>query len=44
MIWAVLFGFLFFGEVPQVTTIVGMGLIAGAGVLALRAGVGLSTA
>ncbi len=38
MIWAVLFGFLFFGEVPQVTTIVGMGLIAGAGVLALRAG------
>jgi drug/metabolite transporter (DMT)-like permease len=38
MIWAVLFGFLFFGEVPQWTTIVGMGLIALAGVLALRAG------
>lgn len=38
MIWAVVFGFLFFGEVPQWTTVIGMGLIALAGVLALRAG------
>jgi drug/metabolite transporter (DMT)-like permease len=38
MIWAVVFGFLFFGEVPQLSTLIGMGLIAGAGVLALRAG------
>ncbi len=38
MIWACAFGFLFFGEVPRVTTLVGMVLIAGAGVLALLAG------
>ncbi len=38
MIWGVVFGFLFFNEVPQWTTVVGMGLIALAGVLALRAG------
>jgi drug/metabolite transporter (DMT)-like permease len=38
MIWGVVFGFLFFSEVPQWTTFVGMGLIALAGVLALRAG------
>ncbi len=38
MIWAVVFGFAFFGEVPKWTTIAGMALIAGAGVLALRAG------
>jgi drug/metabolite transporter (DMT)-like permease len=38
MIWAVVFGFLFFGEVPQWTTLLGMGLIAVAGVLALNAG------
>jgi drug/metabolite transporter (DMT)-like permease len=37
MIWGVVFGFLFFNEVPQWTTFVGMGLIALAGVLALRA-------
>jgi drug/metabolite transporter (DMT)-like permease len=37
MIWAVVFGFLFFGEVPQISTFIGMGLIAVAGVLALRA-------
>jgi drug/metabolite transporter (DMT)-like permease len=38
MIWAVMFGFLFFGEVPQWTTIAGMVLIALAGVFALNAG------
>ncbi len=38
MIWAVVFGFAFFGEVPELTTLLGMALIAGAGVLALRAG------
>jgi drug/metabolite transporter (DMT)-like permease len=37
MIWGVVFGFLFFGEVPKWTTFVGMAMIAGAGVLALRA-------
>ncbi len=37
MIWAVTFGFLFFGEVPRATTILGMALIAVAGILALRA-------
>lgn len=39
MIWAVVFGFFIFGEVPRATTFIGMGLIAAAGVLALRAGV-----
>ena len=39
MIWAVVFGFFIFGEVPRATTFIGMTLIAGAGVLALRAGV-----
>jgi drug/metabolite transporter (DMT)-like permease len=38
MIWATLLGFLFFKEVPAVTTLIGMALIAGAGGLALRAG------
>lgn len=38
MVWGSLWGFLFFGEVPRLTTFVGMGLIAVAGVLALRAG------
>jgi drug/metabolite transporter (DMT)-like permease len=38
MIWAAIFGFAFFGEVPQWTTIMGMAMIALAGVLALRAG------
>lgn len=38
MIWGSLFGFLFFGEVPRFTTFLGMGLIALAGMLALRAG------
>ncbi len=37
MIWAVVFGFLFFGEVPKINTILGMALIALAGVLALNA-------
>ncbi len=37
MIWAGIFGFLFFGEIPQLTTFIGMGLIALAGILALRA-------
>jgi drug/metabolite transporter (DMT)-like permease len=39
MIWAVVFGYAFFGEVPKLSTIGGMILIAGAGILALRAGV-----
>ena len=39
MIWAVVFGFAFFGEVPRATTFTGMALIAAAGVLALGAGV-----
>jgi drug/metabolite transporter (DMT)-like permease len=38
MIWAVIFGYLFFNEVPKWTTIAGMALIALAGVLALNAG------
>ena len=38
MIWASTFGFLFFGEVPRATTLMGMGLIALAGTLALLAG------
>ena len=37
MIWAGIFGFMFFGEIPKLTTFVGMGLIALAGILALRA-------
>ena len=39
MIWAVVFGFTIFGEVPRLTTFLGMALIAAAGVLALQAGV-----
>jgi drug/metabolite transporter (DMT)-like permease len=38
MVWGSLWGFLFFSEVPRITTFVGMGLIALAGLLALRAG------
>ena len=38
MIWAVVFGFAFFGEVPKLATILGMALIALAGILALNAG------
>ena len=38
MIWGTLFGLVIFGEEPKVSTLVGMGLIALAGVLALRAG------
>ncbi len=38
MIWASIWGFLLFNEVPRLTTFLGMGLIAVAGVLALRAG------
>ena len=38
MIWASTFGFLFFGEVPRATTLLGMSLIALAGTLALLAG------
>jgi drug/metabolite transporter (DMT)-like permease len=38
MIWAVVFGFAFFGEVPKLSTLFGMALIALAGVLALNAG------
>jgi drug/metabolite transporter (DMT)-like permease len=39
MIWAVVFGFAFFDEVPRATTFIGMALIAAAGILALTAGV-----
>ena len=38
MIWACVWGFAFFSEVPRATTFIGMGLIALAGMLALRAG------
>jgi drug/metabolite transporter (DMT)-like permease len=38
MIWAAFWGFAIFGEVPRLTTFIGMALIAAAGVLALRAG------
>jgi drug/metabolite transporter (DMT)-like permease len=38
MIWAVVFGYFFFGEIPKWPTLVGMALIALAGVLALNAG------
>lgn len=37
MVWGSLWGFLFFNEVPRLTTFVGMALIAVAGLLALRA-------
>ncbi len=36
MLWAPLWGFLFFGEVPQLTTVLGAVLIATAGLFALR--------
>ncbi|MDE2444542.1 MAG: EamA family transporter [Alphaproteobacteria bacterium] len=39
MIWAIVFGFTIFGEVPKASTLAGMGMIAFAGILALRAGV-----
>jgi drug/metabolite transporter (DMT)-like permease len=39
MIWASLWGFLFFNEIPRTTTFLGMALIAAAGLLSLRAGV-----
>jgi drug/metabolite transporter (DMT)-like permease len=38
MVWAVTFGYFFFGEVPAWNTFVGMALIARAGVLALQSG------
>ena len=38
MVWASTFGFLFFGEIPKWTTVLGMALIAVAGILALWAG------
>jgi drug/metabolite transporter (DMT)-like permease len=38
MIWAAFWGFLLFQEVPKVTTLIGMAMIAAAGVVALRAG------
>ncbi len=37
MVWGSLWGFLLFNEVPRLTTFLGMGLIAVAGLLALRA-------
>jgi drug/metabolite transporter (DMT)-like permease len=38
MVWAVIFGFAFFSEVPRLTTFIGMALIAAAGIVALQAG------
>jgi drug/metabolite transporter (DMT)-like permease len=36
MIWAPLWGFLFFGEIPRWTTLIGMLLIAAAGLYSLK--------
>jgi len=36
ILWAPLWGFLFFGEVPRLTTVMGAALIAAAGMFALR--------
>lgn len=36
ILWAPLWGFLFFGEVPRMTTVLGAALIAAAGMFALR--------
>ena len=36
VLWAPLWGLLFFGEVPRLTTVVGAALIVGAGLVALR--------
>ena len=38
IIWSPLWGLLFFAEVPQSTTVIGAGLIIGAGLFALNAG------
>ena len=38
MIWAPLWGYLFFAEVPKMSTVAGMALIVGAGSYAVRAG------
>jgi drug/metabolite transporter (DMT)-like permease len=38
MLWAAVWGFVIFHEVPKVTTFIGMAMIASAGVLALQAG------
>jgi drug/metabolite transporter (DMT)-like permease len=43
MIWAMIWGFTFFDEVPRATTFIGMGLIALAGVLALNASTKLTS-
>lgn len=37
ILWAPLWGFLIFGEVPRLTTLIGAALIVGAGLFALRA-------
>ena len=37
ILWAPLWGFLFFGEIPRLTTVAGASLIVGAGLVALRA-------
>jgi drug/metabolite transporter (DMT)-like permease len=37
ILWAPLWGFLFFDEVPRITTVIGAALICGAGLFALRA-------
>ncbi|HPW08883.1 MAG TPA: EamA/RhaT family transporter, partial [Burkholderiaceae bacterium] len=37
ILWAPLWGFLFFSEVPRATTVAGAAIIVGAGMVALRA-------
>jgi drug/metabolite transporter (DMT)-like permease len=44
MVWTPLWGFMFFAEVPQLTTFFGAALIVGAGVFALNAASGRSPA
>ena len=36
ILWAPMWGFLFFGEIPRMTTVAGALLIVGAGLVALR--------
>jgi len=35
-LWAPLWGFLFFAEVPRLTTLAGAAMVVGAGLVALR--------
>jgi drug/metabolite transporter (DMT)-like permease len=40
MVWTPMWGFLFFAEIPQMTTVVGAALIVGAGLVALNLSAG----